>query len=96
MKTDLTQLNRLEEYLKEHGIQYERIDKDDIYFDRHQLIIPHDGEGRQWDAICQYGSYGWSEGLLEIYGTLVSKKPQGDSVIGHLTANDVIELIEMG
>lgn len=105
MKTDLTQLNRLEEYLKGHGIPYERIDReipDDEswwlhkYSERHQICVPVEkGDERLLDAICQPGSYGYEFGLLEIMGTLVSQKqPNGDSVIGHLTADDVISLIE--
>ena len=31
MKRDLTELNKLEEYLKSHGIPYERMDSDDVY-----------------------------------------------------------------
>ena len=97
---DLTELNKLENYLKSRGIQYERHDGDDEYdekerlirLDRHQIIVPKDGSTREWDAICQRGSYGAEEGLLEIYGKIV--RPCGDSVEGYLTAEDVIERIE--
>ena len=97
---DLTELNKLEKYLKDRGTQYERRDVNDEYdakgflikIERHQIIVPHDGPMRKWDAICQRGSYGAEEGLLEIYGTIV--RPCGDSVEGYLTARDVIERIE--
>lgn len=97
---DLTELNKLEEYLKERGIQYERHDVDEEYdedglvfrLERHQIIVPQDGEAREWDAICNRGSYGAEEGLLEIYGKIV--RPCGDSVEGYLNAQDVIERIE--
>lgn len=101
---DLTELNKLEEYLEEHGIQYERHDVDEqhevegadglvIQIERHQICALVDEEGRwEWDAICQRGSYGAEEGLLEIYGKIV--RPCGDSVEGWLTAQDVIERIE--
>ena len=98
---DLTQLNKLEDYLKKRGIQYERHDVNDEYdaegflirLERHQICALVDEEGRwEWDAICQRGSYGAEEGLLEIYGKIV--RPCGDSVEGYLTAADVIERIE--
>ena len=101
---DLTELNKLEEYLKSKGIQYERIDQEDkpldnehkyclVEIERHQIIVPRDGEARRWDAICHRGSYGAEEGLLEIYGAIVSPTAE-DSVEGWLTARDVIDRIE--
>lgn len=42
---------------------------------------------REWDAICNYGSYGSELDLLEISGVLVS-----DGVVeGYLTAHQVAE-----
>lgn len=97
---DLTELNKLEDYLKERGIKYERRDVDDdfdvtghiIRCEIHQIIVPKDGLKREWDAICHRGSYGAEEGLLEIYGRIVRRC--GDSAEGYLTAEDVIERIE--
>ena len=98
---DLTELNKLEDYLDERGIQYERHDVDEevdadglvIRLERHQICAMVDEEGCcEWDAICQSGSYGAEDGLLEIYGKIV--RPGGDSVEGYLTAEDVIERIE--
>ena len=99
---DLTELNKLEEYLKSHGIQYERIDHDRIYdpkgylmkLERHQICVPVEDEDlREWDAICHWGSYGYEEGLLEIMGSIVHER-DADSVVGWLTAEDVIKRIE--
>ena len=97
---DLTELNKLEKYLKARGMRYERFDNDevvgarDVYrLDRHQIIVPASGEEAEWDAICQRGSYGEEEGLLEIYGVIVPESVC-DSVEGFLTAQDVIERIE--
>lgn len=98
---DLTELNKLEDYLKKRGMRYERFENDEVVgardgiifkLDRHQIIVPASGEEAEWDAICQRGSYGAEEGLLEIYGKIV--RPCGDSVEGYLTAEDVIERIE--
>ena len=93
----LAELNKLENYLKEHGIEYERDDRADIDHcsERHQISVPSHAK-KKWDAICQYGSYGYEKGLLEIYGSLVDRAKYGDidSVCGWLTAEDVIERIE--
>ena len=99
---DLTELNKLEQYLKSKGIPYERIDRkltqrvlgEEIDWSRHQICVPvEDQERREWDAICQRGSYGYEEGLIEIMGSIVSEN-DGDSVAGYLTADDVIKRIE--
>lgn len=103
---DLTQLNKVEKYLKAKNIPYEREDKEDklvsierdgihyvVYeqMEFHQICVPS-RERRDWDVICHRGSYGAERGLLEIMGTIV--RPCGDSVEGWLTADDVIARIE--
>ena len=103
---DLTQLNKVEEYLKDNNIPYEREDKEDklvsiemqdghfpVYeqMEFHQICVPS-RERRDWDVICNRGSYGAEQGLLEIMGTIV--RPCGDFVEGWLTADDVIARIE--
>jgi hypothetical protein len=92
-KRDLTELNKLEEYLKDHGFDYVREDwtnmesLDDIY-DHHQIIVMEDGR-RVWDVVCHYGSYGAVEGLLEGMGEIFE-----EDVEGWLTADEVIARIE--
>ena len=105
MKRDLTQLNKVEQYLIDNNIPYERFDNEDEpislqmpyclkTFDRHQICVPcYSEESRKWDVICQRGSYGAEAGLLEIYGSIVDPNA-GDSVEGWLTADDVIARIE--
>ena len=95
MNRDLTELNKLEQYLKEHDIPYERIDKDEgnkyaPELDRHQIRVQSAKPGWDWDVICHYGSYGCEEGLLEGMGTIFG----GGEPEGWLTADDVIERIE--
>lgn len=103
MARDLTELNKLEQYLKEHGVDYIR---DDMTFkfprdvvshfthlgidemDKHQIIVFRNGE-RVWDVICQFGSYGGDDGLLEGMGEIFL-----DPVQGWMTAADVIARIE--
>ena len=90
----MSELDKLKAYLKEHKYVFRRIDKYDMVCDRHQLVV-YDNRGvRQWDAICQFGSFGYEEGLLEIMGSIVDKKKDGDSVVGYLTAQDVIDRLE--
>ena len=99
--TNLRELNKLENYLRDNQIPYERIDQDTVLnayempnmLERHQIYVPSRSV-HEWDAICHWGSYGYEEGLLEIYGILVDSYKDGDSVVGWLTASDVIERIE--
>lgn len=103
---DLTEMNKLEAYLKEKGFKYERTDSDNTIpqdqfeamqkslgrdiepFDMHQIVVYENG-GRVWDVVCNKGTYGADQGLLEGMGTLF-----GPDVEGWLTAEDVIKKIE--
>ena len=92
----MSELDKLEKYLKEHGYEYRRIDEGtENYINRHQIIV-YKNDKRVWDAICQIGSYGYEKGLLEICGTIVWREIDGDTVRGWLTAQDVINRIEHG
>lgn len=104
MKRDLTQLNKVEQYLIDNNIPYERFDNEDEIstqipycldrYERHQICVPGcSAQIREWDVICQRGSYGAEDGLLEIYGSIVDLNA-GDSVEGWLTADDVIARIK--
>ena len=89
----MSELDKLEQYLKDKGIRYERIDENTDTWGRHQIVV-YDSEGNiLWDAVCHRGSYGFEEGLLEIYGKIVTAE-DGDSVVGWLTAEDVIKRIQ--
>ena len=83
------ELDKLEEYLIDHRITFESIHK----MGWHQICVPESGENCRWDAICHRGSYGYEQGLIEIYGELVTEE-DGDSVVGWLTAEDVIRRLE--
>ena len=101
MTRDLTELNKLEAYLKERGIRYEREDRearrlpDGTFWcwDWHRIVV-HSRDDYLWDAICHRGSYGAENGLLEIMGDIVDEEAVGDRVEGWLTAAEVIERIE--
>lgn len=89
----MTELERLKKYLEEHKIPHEvkREEYGGIVF-RNQIIV-HNGEGKRlWDVICQYGSYGFEEGLLEGMNL-----PGGDDsldVEGWLAADEIIKRLE--
>ena len=101
MTRDLTELNKLEAYLKEHGIRYEREDREarrlsdrTFWSDDFHMIVVHSRDDYSWDAICHRGSYGADKGLLEIMGDIVDEEAVGGCVEGWLTAEEVIERIE--
>lgn len=96
------ELDKLEMYLKEKGIEYQRDDEvknvelpGGITYkeDRHQIWVPERCAAK-WDALICSGSYGYERGLLEIYGDLVDPKKDGDLVAGWLRAEDVIQRLE--
>lgn len=90
----MVEMDKLEEYLIEHNLPYKRYDDEYGLHGRHQIFVYGKMGQRLWDAICQVGSYGYSKGLIEIAGSLVDKKKDGDTVVGFLTADDVIRRIE--
>ena len=85
----MSELDKLEQYLKENGVEYTRKDTAGLW-DTHQIIVFDNGV-RIWDAICHRGSYGYEKGLLEVMGDPVVKPSDGGSVCGFLTAKEVIE-----
>ena len=91
----MSELDKLEQYLKEEGIGYSRTDENTDLWGRHQIIVFGQDSNVAWDAICHRGSYGFEQGLLEIYGNIVDQEKDGDSVVGWLTAEDVIKRIEV-
>ena len=91
MGYDMTEMNKLENYLILNGIDYER-----RYYRGGDIIEVYDNgkdNERTWDAIINDLSYGRQSGLLEISGNIVDRECD-DSVEGWLTAKDVIERYE--
>ena len=86
----MAELNLLETYLKDKNIPYKRRD----IFDGEQILVFDAVGNNLWDAIIHSGSYGHKLGLLEIRGTIVNREMDGDTVVGNLTAQDIIERIE--
>lgn len=95
----MSELDILAKYLKDYNIPFERYDYDKIltldddytfHLDRHQICVPNQ-RNILWDVICQEGSLGHKEGLLEAYGDIVDVEGE---VEGYLTAQDIIKRIE--
>lgn len=100
----MTELDKLEAYLKENGYKYERIDtlpqKVEMMADgteillkfgeRHQISICKNGA--LWlSIICHPGSYSYEKGLLEMM--YFSREYDGD-IEGFLTAEQIIEKLK--
>lgn len=95
---DMSELDKLQKYLDNKGISYDRTDTETIVLGmdmgRHQINVYKDQEKTAlwFDAICHYGSYGYEDGLLEIMGDIVEN--ECDDVEGWLTAEDIINRME--
>ena len=95
---DLTEMNKLEAYLKEHGYEYTREDRDEKSevcpeMDVHQIVVYWGGQ-RQWDVICHYGSYGCQNGLLEMMDNTGKYITNKNGIEGWLTADEIIRRLE--
>ena len=89
----MSELEKLKAYLDNHGYNnhYRHIwPRELLISNEHKpdQIIVYENDIRSWDVICHEGSYGGDQGLLELYGSLC------DDVIGWLTAQDVIDILE--
>ena len=100
----MTELDKLELMLKERGVPYKRYDEDvsmhlsgGVDYSRHRIDVYENEEDRDsgrrriWDAIYQYGSYGFNDSLLEVMGEAVVDPYLYDSVEGWLTAEQVMK-----
>ena len=77
-----TEMMELAFGLRDRGIGF----KMQSFFDGIQIVV---GDF-DWDAICHSGSYGHENGLIEVMGL-----PQcQDDVIGYLTAEDVLKMVD--
>ena len=85
----MSELDKLEAYLKEHGYVYQRTDDSNRVVPQSQIVAYDKKERWMWGAVCHYGSYGF---LLEVMGKPVVS--DGDSVVRYLTAQDVIDRLE--
>lgn len=90
-RSNMEELTKLWQYLTSHHYICKWIYTEfDGYVMRNQIIV-YDNTERSWDAICHHGSQGYEQGLIEIYGEIVHPMLDGDSVVGFLTASEIIE-----
>lgn len=95
----MSELDKLEKYLKEKHYRYERIKEIPGTnpwlrgYEKNQIIVFDDRGIRQWDAICHRGSYGFEQGLIEVMGKPVVRSEE-DRVEGYLTAEEIIQRLE--
>ena len=87
---DFAEMDKLEQLLVEADIPYEK----SRVFGGKQLQYPCKGSDRVCSVILHKGSYGRSEGLLEIMGLLTDEELECDDVVGYLTADDVFSRIK--
>lgn len=95
----MSELDKLQEYLKRKEYKFERVDRDSAKGKRnewHQIIVYHGDSSKWFDAVCQPGSLGYQDGLLELMGPLSIMRPRDkyDSVEGYLTAQEIINRLE--
>lgn len=101
----VTELDKLHEWLKNHGYRVERCDetpsaalaacyesmgKPASEGERHQIIVRYKDGSTFFDVICHHGSYGYEFGLLEIQGPKNLLADRRYSVEGYLTAYQII------
>ena len=87
-KFDFTEMDKLEKYLKDHGIDYDRWD----IHDGQQIVVYKEPKVRSWDVVLHSYSYGNEENLLEAMGEDLLGH---DDVEGYLTADDVIRYLAL-
>lgn len=81
----MTEMSKLQKWLDDNGIKYERIIEERPPLRRNQILIETDY--KELSFICQWGSYGYYQGLIEMYD--FQNEP-----IGFLTAEECIDKIK--
>ena len=81
----LTEIQKLANGLMKKGIPF----KFHKLYEGFQIVVFSDDDFhfQIWDAVCHSGSYGHSNGLLEVYGTISQRD---DDVEGWLTAEGIL------
>lgn len=86
----MTEMDKLEAYLKEHNYNYERRS---VMGDNDQIVVFDSNGKRAWDVVCHRYSYGFELGRLEAAGREVVRDDY-DEVEGYLTVKEIIERLE--
>ncbi|HIY02998.1 MAG TPA: hypothetical protein IAA26_14335 [Candidatus Blautia faecipullorum] len=98
------ELEKLDDLLTEAGIPFENFGMQICYYGSEGRPKPKDSNSNVWQgpgkgAVCSViaNGHGSSEGLLEISGLMTREEMDRvhDTVLGHLTAEDVFARIRM-
>lgn len=81
----MTEMDKLQKWLDDNKIKYERNIWKIAHLERNQILIETDY--KELSFICQPGSYGYYQGLIEMYD--FQNEP-----IGFLTAEECIEKLK--
>ena len=99
---NLQELDKLEKLLRERGLNVERCDEVKNFelpwigeITRHQVTVIDEKGKVVFDAICQTGSYGYQQGLLEIMDGTLKLTKVDDEVEGWLTADEIMKRLEV-
>lgn len=102
----MNELDKLREMLNEAGIPYESVQREfspevisifpEYYngarkYSHNQIVYGRNDNSWKIDGICQMGSYGVEQGLIETYGEL-GVDAEGDPLV--LRAEDVFQIIK--
>lgn len=68
----MSEMEKLQKWLDENGIKYERYIEDGR-FNRNQIFIKTNK--KELSFVCHYGSYGYQQGLIEMYD--FENEPEG-------------------
>lgn len=90
MSINFTEFAKVMKYLVENNIPCELKSR----FGGYLCFVPSTEE-KEFDFICHKYSYGHQKGLIEITGSIITdEESKFDSVVGWLTADNVIERIK--
>lgn len=97
-KSKYNEIFKLKDMLDKEHIDYSFIDRSinkSIYtMESYQIIIYKNDGTRLISVIEGYGTYGEENDLLEIMGCLTKEEMKIDSVLGYLTASEVLDRIK--
>lgn len=93
VKTKYKEIFRLKEMLEKEDIPFEFIDTSFECFESYQIAYPC-LKSCKCSIIQGYGTYGAKYDLLDIDGLLTESERKIDTVVGHLTAENVLARIK--
>ena len=97
----ITEIHKLHEMLVEAGIEHDYYSRNELFGEIDgidwgwHIVVPFaDGAKNIVSAVEGFGTYGYSDDLIEIMGLLTPEESKYDSVKGWLTAEEVFRRIK--